>query len=502
MVKVEKVATAMSWSILAKVARFVAGFIATILVVRVLGDRDWGILVVLRTIIGFTSVIVMLGLGNAILKYIPAMRVSGNIAELIRTLRKLVLLQVAVWAVLLVAARYSGPIVSRFLGGNTAAIIIYLQFAVGFVIFDTFMMMVTNILQAWYETRNLAIVIIFGNIAYIILLILFLNIGWGIVGVLAAGAVINVGMGLVLLPQVGRLISGEWGGGDASPPIRQILAFSLPFVATGLLNQIVWRHSEVLFLGAFHSAREAGYFGLAYNIPQLVLEYIPLTIWPLVMAGTSEVVARNSDNLPRAINLYYKLLFLLVIPVAAMGFAFARPFVPILYGSEMLPAAILMQLFFVVFSYSFLYTPLSMALYVMEKSWVNMLVFSALAIVNVGLDLALIPRYGVWGAFFPVAIVLALGIVVFYIAVRRLRPDVTVPAAFIARCYIAAIPAAGICAVTAMRWSSLVALIVQIPLGLVLLYVGFRVFGVVGEEEKEIILKLPLPLKERIVRLL
>ena len=500
--RVEKVAVAMSWSILAKAARFAAGFAATILIVRTLGDRGWGVLVVLRTIIGFASVVVMLGLGNAILKYFPAQRISGGLSTLAGSFRKLVLLQVLVWAALLAAARFSGPLLGVFVDENLATVRFYLQFAIGYVIFDTFMMMVTNALQSWYETRGLAIVTVTGNACYIMLLMLFLKLGWGVAGVLAAGAAVNAGMGLALLPRVAGHVRREGDGGGPAPGMRKVLAFSLPFVVTGILNQIVWRHSEVLFLGHFHGAREAGYFGLGYNIPQLVLEYIPLTIWPLVMAGTSEAVARSAGNLPRAIELYYKLLFILVIPVATLGFAFARPLVPMLYGSEMLPAAILMQLFFVVFSYSFLYTPLSMALYVLEKSWVNMIVFAILAVVNIGLDLALIPRYGIWGAFLPVAVVLALGIVLFYIMVKRFRPDVKIPVPFILKCYAAAAPAAAIFGVTAMRWSSPAALALQIPLGIVCLFAGFRLLRVVGNEEKEIIRRLPLPWKERIVSLL
>ena len=88
----------------------------------------------------------------------------------------------------------------------------------------------------------------------------------------------------------------------------------------------------------------------------------------------------------------------------------------------MLPAALLTQLFFVVFSYSFLYTPMSMAFFVMGKSWINMLIFMSLAVIEIGLDCALIPRYGMWGAMVPVSIVLVLAVVLFHLVMRRVRP--------------------------------------------------------------------------------
>ena len=230
-------------------------------------------------------------------------------------------------------------------------------------------------------------------------------------------------------------------GGEKSPELIQMIRFSLPFIVTGFLNQIVWRHSEVLFLGKWTGMEAVGYFGLAYDIPQMALEFVPLTIWPIVMAGTSEMFSKDAGRLPEAVDLYFRLLFILIIPVAAMGFAFSRAMVPVLFGAAMPPAALLTQPFFVVFSYSFLYTPLSMAIYIMGKSWINMLIFLLLAVLNVGLDLALIPRWGIWGAMVPVPIVLTSAVVLFRSVMRRERPDVRIPSRFIARCSLAGLPA-------------------------------------------------------------
>ncbi len=495
---VERVGRAMSWNLLAKVARFTAAPVSYILIVRSLGEYNWGVLNVLRTITGFAFVLVMLGGGNVLLKYLPELRVKGGIGEFRRILGKIALIQCAAWIALVAVARFGGAALGSFFDEHSARFTLYVQIAVGFVAFEVLMTLTMNALQSYFETRRMGIVILFGNITYLVLIMLFLKLGWGIVGVLLAGAVTNAMMFLLLVPEVRGLMAGGGESAAGVPDLGAVLRFSLPFVATGLLNQIVWRHSEVIFLGHYTGVEAAGYFGLAYRIPQMLLEFIPLAIWPIVMAGTSEMYTRDSASLPRAIDLYYRLLFILVMPVAVMGFAFAKPLVPILFGDAMLRAAVFTQLFFVVFSYSFLYTPLSMALYVMEKSWVNMLVFTGLAVVNVGLDLAFIPRFGIWGAFFPVAFVLALAVVAFYAVLRRMRPDVTMPYRFILRCYAATVPA-GLLVITASRWSSITALAVQIPIGIVLLVVGFRSMRVIGENEKRMMMKLPIPLKERII---
>jgi O-antigen/teichoic acid export membrane protein len=498
---VEKAGRAMSWSVLAKVARFVAMPLSYIVIVRSLGEHDWGVLNVLRTITAFALVLVVLGGEKAILRFIPEVRVRGGMRTLLGSLGRLALLQGAVWALLTVAGYFASDVLSEAFRQDSAVFGRYVTVALGLVLFEAGMTVTMNALQSWYETKRLAIVMVVGNVVYIVLLILFIKLGWGIAGVLAAGGAVNLMMILLLVPELVDLTRRSPAGDGPGPGPARMLRYSLPFVATGILNQIVWRHSEVLFLGHFTGMEAAGHFGLAYRIPQMALEFIPLSIWPIIMAGISEAYARDPGRLSESIDVYYRLLFLLVAPVTAMGFAFSGPLVPILFGAEMAPAADMTRLFFVVFSYSFLYTPLSMALYVMEKSWVNMLVFAVLAAVNIGLDLAFIPRFGLWGAFLPVAAVMLIAIAVFRIVAGRFDSGLSIPAGFIARCYLAVLPAA-LLGFSASKWDSPAALVVQMLIGVVLMFAGVRLLRLFGEREKELLMKLPVPLKEKIVSIL
>jgi O-antigen/teichoic acid export membrane protein len=501
MMIVEKAGRAMSWSVVAKVARFVAMPLSYVVIVRALGEHDWGVLSVLRTVTGFALVVIMLGGGRAALRYIPEVRVRGGMRELLSAMGRLGILQATAWALLTAAAYLFGERISHFFHQDPSVFVRFLVIALGLVLFEAGMALTMNLLQSWYETRRMAFVMIIGNAVYVTLLILFMRWNLGIAGVLAAGGAVNLMMILLLVPEVVVLMRRPPAEDSPGPGVTRMLKYSLPFVATGLLNQIIWRHSEVLFLGHYTGMEAAGYFGLAYRIPQMTLEFIPLSIWPIVMAGISERYAENPGRLGESIDLYFRLLFLLIVPVAAMGIAFSEPLVPLLFGQQMQPAASMTRLFFIVFSYSFLYTPLSMALYVMEKSWVNMLVFTALAIVNIGLDLALIPRFGLWGAFFPVSAVMLLGIAAFRFVAGRYDPELSIPVGFIGRCCLAGLPTA-LLGISASRWNSPVALAVQMVIGVFFIFTGLKLLKVFGDREKELMLRLPIPMKERIVSIL
>jgi len=134
----------------------------------------------------------------------------------------------------------------------------------------------------------------------------------------------------------------------------------------------------------------------------------------------------------------------------------------------------------------------------MGKSWVNMLVFSFLAILNICLDIVFIPAFGLWGAFVPVAFVLFVAVVIFNIVIKRFGKNIRVPVKFISKCYLAAVPA-GLLVFTASIWSSPAMLALQVTVGGALIILGFRWMKIIGDREREIIMKLPIPFKEIII---
>ena len=87
----EKVGRAMSWNLFAKLARMLAVPLSYMLVIRILGEYNWGVLNVLKTIKSFALVLIMLGGGKAVLRYLPAAKVQGGMHSLIGTLKKMLL---------------------------------------------------------------------------------------------------------------------------------------------------------------------------------------------------------------------------------------------------------------------------------------------------------------------------------------------------------------------------------------------------------------------------
>ena len=490
---------AMFWSVLARAGRFGLGLASSIIIVRALGKNDYGVLSLLRVVLVFVGIIAGAGMGQSLLKFLPLLKVAGDRQSARRIVRWVIAIQIAVWAVLLVLSYFlAGWFESMFSFKGVGTI---LWIAVALELFELAFNLVSQVLNAYYDTKLLGAANIVGHAVLIAFLLILLPAGYGVVGVFLASAAGNLASTLMVTRKVkwhlGAESSREKPGGVEW---ARLFRFSLPFAVIGVLNVIVWRQSETMFLAHFRGAAEAGFFDLAYRLPQTALEFIPLTVWPIIMAGMSEAYAKDQSKLNKAIDRYYRMLFLLSAPVCVIGMTLGGRVIPILYGEAMSPAAIPTQLFFVIFPLSFLGTPLSMALYVIEKSHANLLVYTVLAIINVGLDLVLIPRFGIIGAMIPVGLAIAVSPLLYRYVLARYVSGTRIPFAFIGRCFLASSPV-----LIMLPFAGLIRGVLELCLAAVvacaLVVFTAKRMKLLGKDELDMLGSVPIPAVNRLLKL-
>lgn len=497
-----KIGTAMAWSMVSRMGRLVLGVVTSALVVRGLGEHDYGVLSLLRSILMFVVLLAGVGTGQAILKFLPELRVARSRAAAQKLIGGVFATHALVWMALLLAAyAMRGRTESLF---HIDGIGLYVVVAVALASFEIVFTVASHVLNASYDAARLAIATLVSHAVYAAGLVLTFQQGWGVVGVLGAAAAGNAVATLMVWGNVRRAIA--FAGTTTLPTenavtTARVLRYSLPFAAIGVLNLVVWRQSETLLLAHFRTPEETGYFDAAYRLPQMILEFVPGAVWPLVMAGMSEAFARDRESLRRAVAKYYRMLFTLCAPICVAGAIAGGRCIEVVYGEAMQPAAVPAQLFFLIFTVSFLSTPLSMALYVLERTHVNLVIYVFLAVLNVGLDLLLIPKYGVYGAIVPVAIAILLQPILYYSVVRRIEAGIGIPFKFVARCFAGAAPALLMVPVLAIV-DGAVGLVGAALVGCVGMFVGYRALRVLGVEEIALLKKLPVPGAARVADLL
>jgi O-antigen/teichoic acid export membrane protein len=454
-------------------------------VVRGLGEYDYGRYSIVQTALGFFTIIYTFGMTEALLKFVPSVR-GDRAGAASRVILTAMGFQLAAWLVLFLLAAAAGGLVDQLY--NKVPIGAVLVLGAGLGVFSLFFESVCVIYTGLYRTRAVALGTLVARAVSLGALFLALTRGWGVEGALIALA---AGAGAGALALLGGFLSeanvARMRHEKERIGLGRIARYSTPLVGRSFLGQIIWRQSEALIVGYYFGPVLAGYFHLGYNFPQRVLEFIPLALWPLVLAGLSEVQSKKEENLPRAIGLYYRVLFLLVIPVAVFGVIMGDKVIVVLYGAEMAQAGVLCRLFFVVFVIAFLGTPLHMATYVVEKTWANLAVGAAGAVVTLGLDLILIPRYGLYGGVPPTALGLVISNYLQYRIAKRYVPGLAVPWGHLAKvlgasCSILLIyplrPWAGNPAVLACACAACCALFI----------VAGRALKVLGDEEREVLM--------------
>jgi O-antigen/teichoic acid export membrane protein len=493
-----EVTGAMAWSLAAKFLVSLLAIGSNILIIRGLGEYAYGVYSIYLNIARFFSLGIGLGLAQAILRFLPEMRVKQDARGARQVLASACLLQLGSWVLVLGLAYL---LRGRLSDLQHADLRVILPLGTLLLIFESFWSVFSSIYTAVRRMGWLTVVSVAQKAALIVLLLLFARSPASVQSLLyiVAGSFI---LGILLLaPGLPRILPWTCGAAGEGLPLARNLGYALPIALAALINQILWRSSDTLVIGYYRTPEEVGFYNAAYNLAQMVLEFVPLAIWPVVLASLSEVHALKPTDLARGTRLYFRLLFVLVIPLTVTGLVLGGTAYQVMYGNAMAPGAPLCQAFFLVFLIGFFATPLRMALFVKERVMVNLWVGAVGAAINIALDLLLIPAHGMWGAVWAVAVALLVSGGLQYLVTRRDVPGLAIPWDCGARVLLAS-------SVALLLWPLRGQLAAPLPLvgalaGVTLLqFLLLRVLRVFGEEERTLLQRSNLPLKRWLLRLL
>jgi O-antigen/teichoic acid export membrane protein len=172
---------------------------------------------------------------------------------------------------------------------------------------------------------------------------------------------------------------------------RGLFIAAIPLGLTLIFSQINWM-ADVFLLRSLASAEAVGIYRLGYKVFENILP-IPIffvnALYPVMLAdyhqGLSFLVARMKKSLG--------LLIAAAVVLAGLGFAFAPLVISILGGAEFSASVIVMRLLVLSLPIFFVTAPLQWFLITVGKERVLPLIYAAAAVLNVGLNIAFIPRY-------------------------------------------------------------------------------------------------------------
>lgn len=190
---------------------------------------------------------------------------------------------------------------------------------------------------------------------------------------------------------------------SAAVTIRDLLSFCVPILGASMLeNVVLW--TDTLMLGYFKSSTAVG----LYNGATPLVRLIPIALASMAFIYipiASQLFSRGqTDEIRRAYAVLTKWVFSATLPLFLVMFLFPEAVLNIVFGPEYIDAALALQILALAYFIHTFLGPNSQTLLVLGRTKLMLLNSAICTVMNVVLNLTLIPSMGIKGAAIASAI--------------------------------------------------------------------------------------------------
>jgi len=189
----------------------------------------------------------------------------------------------------------------------------------------------------------------------------------------------------------------KFPAGNLFGETKKLFSFSWPLMLASIIHIFLYR-IDILMIGYFMDQINVGIYNAAVPIGQL-LTVIISSFTPLLLPVMTEYFAHDDiTNLNNTFTLSTKWIFLLTIPVFSLMVFFPDFFLVVIFGKNFLEASTVLQIIAFGFLLSASVGPTGNLLVVVGKTHLNMINNLIAIVINIILNLLLIPQIGIYGA--------------------------------------------------------------------------------------------------------
>ena len=375
------------------------GFIGRIILVRYITQTEYGIYCLALVIISIFATIATLGLSEGSTRYIAYFRgknEEGKVKGIISSSIKIAII-----------ASISLASVSFFVSDFISINIFHtLELSTPLKIFSIaipFTVLITVFIAIFRGFDRADAQVYFNNILrpvlYLLFLIAVVLFGLSFIGVVYAYvlsiAVTCVVFVIYLMKKYPLSIRN--GSTVTNPMTKELLIFSVPLLAVSMLMMVMsW--TDTLMLGYFKTPDVVGVYNAALPLAQLLSMTLSSMSFIYIPVITQLYSKNLMEELKRSYIILTKWIFLATLPIFFVLFLFPDVVLNLLFGSRYIGASVALQIlafgFFLNICLGFTYS----TLLVLGKSNFLMWTFVISAIINILLNMVLIPPMGIIGA--------------------------------------------------------------------------------------------------------
>jgi O-antigen/teichoic acid export membrane protein len=390
------------WLFSANGVNTILNFAQGVLVARALGVELYGVLGVVMTFVTVINHLTSFRMNEVVVKYVTDSLIQRQNEAAAAVLKASILVDAASSILAFVIMWRLAPLGARWFVKNPAALSLIYGYAL-VILANSVSESATGVLQAFNQFRQQAALSTLRQAVTLGGVLVAYRSGGGMWGILLAylvGQFVHSGaLVICALGEANRHIGSDWWRaplGAMAGRRRSMAKFALSTNVSATLS-LITKESDLLWLGYFRNAAEVGYYKLAISLASLVMMPVsPLvqTIYPEV---TRELALHQWNRVRRLLRKGSLLTAVWVLPASVVLVGAGSFLIPLLYGTEFLPAlpALAALLLGVGFAHLFFWSrPALLALGMADyPTRVNV----AVAVLKVIAVLAFVPRYGYVG---------------------------------------------------------------------------------------------------------
>src|SRR5215212_5041229 len=385
----------------------VVNFVIQVMIVRYLGKAHYGAFAYAMSFVTVGQTLAVFGLDRALTRFVPIYHERHDYNKMFGTIL-LVLGTILSLGTLMIVASY---VFQGFIGqtllsdqeANKAQVLALLLILIGLAPVQALDDLIAAMFAIFANPRSIFFRKYVLSPGLKLSVVLLLILGGSDVFFLATGYLLAGIMGVAVyafalmrtLKQQQLFTHFQLAG--LQVPARELFTFTIPLLTSDLVY-VLMSSSDAVLLGHFHNTTEVAAFRVvqpAAILNQFVFQSFTLLFTPLA----ARMFARNDRE--GIDNLYWQTalwISVLTFPIFALTFSLAHPITVLMYGQQYQQSAVILALLSVGYYFNAALGFNGLTLKVYGKLRYIVVINILAAVVNVAINLVLIPLYGAFGA--------------------------------------------------------------------------------------------------------
>ena len=372
------------------------GGVITVVLARLLTPNEYGLFFLAISVFGFCKVFTRLGIARSAGRYIAEYKEQGpeQLPHIIRTAAIVNTLTIAIAALVLgfghqqIAALLQQP--------ELAPLLLFGILYLGFTTYATFL---SKVWQGFEEITLASLIEICSQLGRLVFSVGFVLAGFGAMGALGGYVVataIPVVIGSVILYRNYYKV-GETAAAVEAGLRRRIVEYSIPITATNTADRVD-KEIDTILIGVFLSPVAVGQYVIGKKVVRFIetpMNAVGFTLSPTFGAQKAE---GNIDRASRIYETALRHILLLYIPAGVGIILVAEPFIDLFFGADYLGAVPVLQVLGVFVVLQAITKLSGNGLDYLGRARSRAIAKTVASVVNVVLNVALIPTIGIVGA--------------------------------------------------------------------------------------------------------